>query len=90
MYENLLKYTDPSWHEVLTEQGQLTTPVREIPVKKEYKRMDWESDEQYNYRIYCYDHQTNHKAIQAYKKIIKYGYPKRCPIINRISNLLFI
>ena len=89
MYNDLYKYTNPSWHEVLTEQGgQL--PCSGNSRNDGYKKMNWESDEQYRFRIYCYEHQTNHKAIQAYKRIIKYGYPKKCPIINKITNLLFI
>lgn len=83
-----LKYT-PSWYEVLTEQeSQIKLSCSGNSRKSKVKKMEWETIEQYNFRVYCYEHDTNSKAIKAYKRILKYGYPKRCPIINKITNLI--
>lgn len=86
MYDNLIKYTNPSWNEVLTEQG------RQLPCsgnsRNTFKKQNWETQEQFNKRLFYFEFGNNKKVIQAYEKIFKYGYPKKCPIINKITNLI--
>lgn len=57
-----LKYTNPNWNEVLTEQAERNSV--------------------------CSGNSRNKCNAQLNRRIIKYGYPKKCPAIKHINNLI--
>lgn len=94
-----LKYTSPSWDEVLTEQADNNSVcsgnsrkeeilrnsiIKKYPQYKDYvKFMNLE-------RLYWWEYQQENpiKNLKKLERILKYGHPKKCPIINQITNLI--
>lgn len=85
-----LKYTSPSWSEVLTEQeSRIKLSCSGNPRDKyNTQKLSWETNEQFEKRMFYYEFGNNRKIIKAYERILKYGHPKKCPIVNKINNLI--
>lgn len=81
---NLHKEIISKWNNIIEEQQyNIAAQTSHNLVKK-----NWESNEQFNKRIFYYEFENNKKIIKAFERIIKYGYPKKCPAIKHITNLL--
>lgn len=94
-----LIYTSPTWNEVLTEQAERNTVcsensrkeeilrdsiIKKYPQYKEYvKFMNIE-------RLYMYEYKLENitKQINQFERKLKYGYPKKCPAMQHLTNLI--
>lgn len=96
-----LEYTDPSWNEVLTEQGRqlpcsgnsrkekLSKYLKEKYAKNKYVKIyDWEEEKSLLKREIAIDFGVHSKIYKQLERIEKYGYPKKCPAITHITNLI--
>ena len=80
---NLHKKIAPTWEDVEKEQQYYNAALSHNIIKK-----SWETFEQYNKRLFYLEFGNNKKIIQAFERIQKYGYPKKCPALNFIINTI--
>lgn len=99
---NLLKYTSPSWNEVLTEQAEKNSVcsgnsrkekifkilTEKYANNKYVKFYNWEDVKSLYRREIAIDFGLNSKIYKQLTRIENYGHPKKCPAMKHITNLI--